>query len=157
MAPAPRFFEDFTVGLRFRSFGAIPVTAERIRSFAAEFDPQPFHLDDEAARGTLFGGLVASGWHTAAVAMRLIVDSDLGLSGRGAGLAVESMRWWRPVRAGDVLRVEGTVTETRPSRSLTDRGIVKFETIVHNQRDEAVLEATHVVVMLRRGVSPVVT
>jgi acyl dehydratase len=150
----PRFFEDFTVGLRFRSFGEIPVTAERIKSFAAEFDPQPFHLDDAAGRDSLFGGLVASGWHTAAVAMRLIVDSDLGLGGRGAGVAVESMRWPAPVRAGDSLRVEGEVTETRASRSQGDRGIVKFQTTVYNQRGEAVLEATHVVMALRRGVSP---
>ena len=155
MARAPRSFEDFTVGLRFRSFGEIPVTAERIKSFAAEFDPQPFHLEDDAGRDNLFGGLVASGLHTAAVAMRLIVDSDLGLSGRGAGVAVEAMRWRVPVRAGDSLRVEGTVTETRPSRSHAERGIVKFQTTVHNQRGEAVLEATHVVVALRRGAFPV--
>ena len=154
MAPAPRFFEDFTVGLRFRSFGAIAVTAERIKSFGAEFDPQPFHVDDAAGRDSLFGGLVASGWHTAAVAMRLIVDSDLGLSGLGAGVAVESMRWPVPVRAGDWLRVEGTVTETRPSRSHADRGIVKFHITVHNQRGEAALEATHVVMALRRGDLP---
>jgi acyl dehydratase len=154
MAPAPRFFEDFTVGLRFRSQGAIVVTGERIKSFAAEFDPQPFHLDDHAGRDSLFGGLVASGWHTAAVAMRLIVDSDLGLSGQGAGVAVEAMRWPAPVRAGDSLRIEGTVTETRLSRSHPDRGIVKFQTTVYNQRGEAVLEATHVVMAMRRGVSP---
>jgi acyl dehydratase len=154
MAAAPRFFEDFTVGLRFRSLGAIVVTGERIKSFAAEFDPQPFHLDDRAGRDSLFGGLVASGWHTAAVAMRLIVDSDLGLSGQGAGVAVEAMAWRVPVRAGDSLRVEGTVTETRLSRSHPDRGIVRFQTAVYNQRGEVVLEATHVVMALRRGVSP---
>jgi acyl dehydratase len=154
MAPGPRFFEDFAVGLRFGSFGAILVTAERIKSFAAEFDPQPFHLDDAAGRDSLFGGLVASGWHTAAVAMRLIVDSDLGLAGQGAGIAVESLRWPVPVRAGDRLRLEGTVTEARLSRSHADRGIVKFQTVVRNQRDEAVLEATHVVMALRRGGSP---
>jgi acyl dehydratase len=156
MVLAARGFEDFTVGLRFRSLGEILVTAERIKSFAAEFDPQPFHLDDQAGRDSLFGGLVASGWHTAAVAMRLIVDSDLGLGGRGAGVAIESMRWPAPVRAGDSLRIEGEVTETRPSRSQDDRGIVKFQTTVYNQRGEAVLEATHVVMALRRGVSPVV-
>ena len=94
-----------------------------------QFDPQPFHLDDAPGPDALFGGLVASGWHTAAVVMRLIVDSDLGL-GRGAGVAVEAMRWRVPVRAGDRLRVEGTVTETRPSRSHSDRGIVKFQTTV---------------------------
>ena len=138
------------MGLRFRSAGVVAITAERIKSFAAEFDPQPSHLDEGAARETMFGGLVASGWHTAAVAMRLIVDSDLGLSGQGAGLAIESMRWLRPVRPGDELRVEGTVTETRPSRSHADRGVVKFQTVVYNQRDEVVLEAAHVVVLLRR-------
>src|SRR6476646_6280390 len=99
MRPALRFFEDFAVGLRFRSFAEIALSAERIESFGAE---------------TVFGGLVASGWHTAAVAMRLLVDSDLGLGGQGAGVAVESMRFVRPVRPGDSLRVEGTVTETRP-------------------------------------------
>ena len=138
------------MGLRFRSAGAIAVTAERIKSFAAEFDPQPSHLDEGTARGTLFGELVASGWHTAAVAMRLIVDSDLGLSGQGAGVAIESMRWLRPVRPGDDLRVEGAVTEVRSSRSHADRGVVKFQTVVYNQRDEVVLEAAHVVVLPRR-------
>jgi acyl dehydratase len=152
MALAPRFFEDFTVGLRFRSLGEISITAERIKAFAAEFDPQPFHLEDAAGADALFGGLVASGWHTAAVTMRLIVDSDLGLSGLGAGVAVESMRWRVPVRAGDTLRVEGAVTELRPSRSHADRGIVKFQVTVHNQRGEAVLEATHVIMALRRAV-----
>ena len=150
MASPGRYFEDFTVGLRFRSPGVVAITAERIRSFAAEFDPQPSHLDEGAASATLFGGLVASGWHTAAVAMRLIVDSDLGLSGQGAGVAIESMRWLRPVRPGDSLRVEGTVTETRPSRSHADRGIVKFQAVVYNQRDEIVLDGVHVVVLRRR-------
>ena len=150
MPSSGRYFEDFTVGLRFRSPGAIAMTAERIKSFAGEFDPQPSHLDEAAARGTLFGGLVASGWHTAAVAMRLIVDSDLGLSGQGAGVAIESLRWLRPVRPGDDLRVEGAVTEVRSSRSHADRGVVKFQTVVYNQRDEVVLEAAHVVMLRRR-------
>ena len=154
MRPAPRSFEDFAVGLRFRSFEEIALGAERIKSFAAEFDPQPFHLDDAAGPETFFGGLVASGWHIAAVAMRLLVDSDLGLGGRGAGVAVETMRWLRPVRPGDSLRVEGTVIETRPSRSRADCGIVKFQTTVYNQSNEAVMEATHVVMALRRGASP---
>jgi acyl dehydratase len=154
MTPVPRAFEDFTVGLRFRSFGEIVVSAERIKTFAAEFDPQPFHLDGAAGPDTFFGGLVASGWHTAAVAMRLLVDSDLGLGGQGAGVAVESMRFPRPVRPGDSLRLEGTVTEARPSRSHADRGIVKFQLSVCNQRNEVVLEATHVVMALRRGARP---
>ena len=155
MTPALRFFEDFTVGLHFRSFGEIEMTGDRIKTFAAEFDPQPFHLDDGAGADTFFGGLVASGWHTAAVAMRLIVDSDLGLGGQGAGLAVESIRWPRPVRPGDSLHAEGRVVETRPSRSHADRGIVKVATTVYNQRQEPVLEATHVVMALRRGAPPI--
>jgi acyl dehydratase len=155
VTPAPRCFEDFTVGLRFASSADIVVTEERIKSFAAEFDPQRFHLaDDDDSRASIFGGLVASGWHTAAVAMRLIVDSDLGLGGRGAGVAIESMRWRAPVRPGDSLRVRGVVTATRPSRSRPDHGLVTFQTTVFNQRDEAVLEATHVVLALRRGATP---
>jgi acyl dehydratase len=150
--PSPRSFEDFTVGLRFRSPSAVTVTAEGIKAFAAEFDPQPQHLDAEAARVTSFGGLVASGWQTAAMTMRLIVDSDLGLGGQGAGVAVDSMQWRLPVRAGDALRVEGSVTETRASRSRPDSGIVKFQVTTFNQRGEAVLEATHVVMVARRGV-----
>lgn len=150
--PSPRSFEDFTVGLRFRSPGATTMTADGIKAFAGQFDPQPPHLDEEGARRTSFGGLVASGWHTAAVTMRLIVDSDLGLGGQGAGLAVEAMQWRLPVRAGDALRVEGTVTETRPSRSRPESGIVKFQVTTFNQRGEAVLEATHVVMVARRSV-----
>jgi acyl dehydratase len=150
--PSLRSFEDFTVGLRFRSPGAITVTEESIKAFAAQFDPQPSHLDEEAARGTPFGGLVASGWHTAALTMRLIVDSDLGLGGQGAGLGVESMQWRLPVRAGDALRVEGTVTEARPSRSRPGHGIVKFQLTTFNQREQAVLEATHLVLVARRSV-----
>ena len=115
-----------------------------IESFAAEFDPQPLHL----------GGLVASRWHVAAVSMRLLVDSDLGLCGQAAGLGVQAMRWQFPVRAGDSLRLEGAVTETRASRSRADRGIVKFRVLVLNQCDEAVLEATHVVMVARRSVLP---
>jgi acyl dehydratase len=149
---SPRSFDDFTVGLRFRSPSAVTLTAESIKAFGGQFDPQPPHLDEEAARRTSFGGLVASGWHTAAVTMRLIVDSDLGLAGQGAGMAVESMQWRLPVRAGDALRVEGTVTETRPSRSRPDSGIVKFRVTTFNQHDHAVLEATHVVMVARRSV-----
>lgn len=150
MTSPARYFEEFTVGQTFRSPRALAMTAERIKSFAIEFDPQPSHLDEGAARESPFGTLVASGWHTAAVAMRLIVESDLGLSGQGAGVAVESMRWLHPVRPGDLLRVEGTVIEARASRSRADRGLVKFRCIVHNQLDDVVLDAVHVVMVSRR-------
>jgi acyl dehydratase len=145
-----RYFDDFSAGQRFASRGSVTLTAQRIKAFAAEFDPQPSHLDEGAARETLLGELVASGWHTAAVVMRLIVESDLGLSGQGAGVEIESMKWLRPVVPGDSLRVEGSVTATRPSGSQSDRGIVRFRAIAFNQRDEVVLEATHVVVVRRR-------
>jgi acyl dehydratase len=150
MASPARHFEDFAVGQRFRSGAAITVSAERVKSFAAEFDPQAPHLDEDAEKETLFDGLVASGWHTAAISMRLIVDSDLGLCGQGAGIGIDALRWLRPVRPGDSLRVEGTVTDARPSRSQPDRGIVKFGVVVYNQRDESVLEATHAVMVPRR-------
>lgn len=150
MTSVRRYFEDFSAGLRFRSRDAIVITADRIKAFAAEFDPQPSHLDESAAEGAWFGALVASGWHTAAVAMRLLVESDLGLWGQGAGVAIESMRWLRPVRPDDALRLEGTVTETRPSRAQQDRGVVKFQVVVFNQRGEAVLDGVHVVLVRRR-------
>jgi acyl dehydratase len=146
-----RYFEDFRVGLRFSSPAEIAVTAERIKSFAGEFDPQPSHLDEASARDSMLGELVASGWHTAAVTMRLIVNSDLGLFGQGAGIAIESMRWHRPVRPGDSLRMDGTVTETRPSRSNAAAGIVKFRAVAYNQRDEVVLDTTHVILVSRRS------
>jgi acyl dehydratase len=101
----------------------------------------------------MLGELVASGWHTAAVTMRLIVNSDLGLCGKGAGIAIESMRWHRPVRPGDSLRMDGTVIETRPSRSHADKGVVKFRVDAYNQRDEVVLDATHVIMVSRRSSS----
>jgi acyl dehydratase len=152
MAGLPRFFEDFSVGLGFRSSGSIAITSDRVKSFAAEFDPQPFHLDEDAAsRNSVFHGLVASGWHTAAVAMRLIVDSDLGLAGHGLGVAIEQMRWLAPVRPGDVLRAEGAVLEMRPSRSRPDYGVVKFRVLVYDGRNTVVLHGIHVVLVRRRG------
>ena len=149
-----RYFEEFTPGQTFRSKAPIALTAERIQSFAAEFDPQPTHLDEALARTGPFAGLVASGWHTAAVAMRLVVDSDLGLGGRGAGVEIESMKWLRPVRPGDSLRLEGSVTETRPSRSRPNRGVVKFRALVYNQHDEVVLDTVHVILVERRSNAP---
>ena len=144
----PRFFEDFAVGQTFRS-GTIEITAERIKSFAAEFDPQPFHLDEEAARQSLFGGLAASGWHTAAVTMRLLVDSDLKVAGGTIGAGGEELRWPRPVRPGDVLRIEAEVVEMRASRSRPELGIVKIRLTTLNQRGEPV-QISNPVLMVRR-------
>lgn len=148
-----RFFEDFTVGQTFHSATAT-ITAERIKSFAAEFDPQPFHLDEEAAKRSLFGGLAASGWHTAAVTMRLFVDSDLHPAGGTIGAGGEDLRWPRPVRPGDVLHLEGEVLETRASRSRPELGIVKMRLTTHNQAGEPVQISTPVLMVQRRRRTP---
>jgi acyl dehydratase len=151
--PGVRYFEDFEVGQRFRS-GTASVTAEGIKAFAREFDPQPFHLDEQSAAGTFFGGLAASGWHTAAIAMRLIVESDLRPAGGTIGAGVEELRWPRPVRPGDVLRVEGEVLEVRPSRSRPEIGIVKIRATAYNQAGEPVQIWTPALVVRRRPSPP---
>jgi acyl dehydratase len=131
------FLEDFFVGQRFTS-GSHVVDEEQIKAFAAQFDPQPFHLDDEKARGTLFGGLVASGWHTAAITMRLNAEGGLPIAGGliGAGGEIE---WPKPLRPGDTVHVESEVVEIVPSRSRPDRGIVTIVSRTLNQRGEAVM------------------
>src|SRR2546425_650625 len=107
-----RFLEDFAVGQTFRC-GRVRIDTERIKTFGAEFDPQPFHLDEEAARDTIFRGLAASGWHTAAVTMRLLVESDFKPAGGIVGAGADEFRWPRPVRPGDELRIESEVLEVR--------------------------------------------
>jgi len=132
-----RYLEDFAVGQIFRS-GPLLIDDERIKTFAAEFDPQPFHLDENAARDTIFGGLAASGWHTAAATMRLLVESDLRPAGGIVGAGFDEFLWPRPVRPGDELRIEAEVVEVRPSRSRPDQGLIKVRTTTLNQHDEAV-------------------
>jgi acyl dehydratase len=131
------YLEDFAVGQTFGS-GRLRVDEARIKSFAAEFDPQPFHLDPEAARSTLFGGLAASGWHTAALTMRLLVDSELKPAGGVIGASIEELRWPQPVRPGDELRVESEVVEVRTSKSRPQQGMVKVRTTTFNQDGVAV-------------------
>lgn len=144
-----RYFEDFAVGQTYRT-GSVTVTADDIKAFAARFDPQPFHLDEEAARNSLFGGLAASGWHTAALVMRLFVESDLRPAGGNIGGGVEEIRWPRPVRPGDQLHVEIEVIETRPSRSRPELGIVKVRGTAYNQAHEPVQISTPVLMVRRR-------
>ena len=132
-----RYLEDFAVGQTFGS-GRLRIDEERIKTFAAEFDPQPFHLDEEAARHTLFRGLAASGWHTAAVTMRLLVEGEIRPAGGIVGAGFDELRWPRPVRPGDELRVESEVLEVRPSKSQPDQGIIKARMTTLNQRDEPV-------------------
>ena len=136
-----RYLEDFAVGQTFRS-GRLSVEAERIRTFAAEFDPQPFHLDDEAALDGFFGGLVASGWHTAAVVMRLLVQNYLSIEASLGSPGIDEIRWPYPVRPGDTLRVRATVLEARRSLSKPDRGIIKTLVEAVNQDGRTVMRAT---------------
>lgn len=144
--PAPYYFEDLSVGQRFVSRSHI-ITAEEIKAFAARYDPQPFHLDEAAARDTLFNGLVASGWHTAALTMSLVVEM-LPLAGGFIGAGGELM-WPRPTRPGDRLQVEIEILELRPSNSRPDRGTAIMHNTTLNQDGEAVQTFT-VKVLLRR-------
>jgi acyl dehydratase len=134
---AERYLDDFAVGQTFGS-GRLVVEEARIKTFAAEFDPQPFHLDAEAARQSLFGGLAASGWHTAALTMRLLVESELRPVGGIIGAGCDELRWPRPVRPGDELRVESEVLEVRPSKSRPEQGMIRVRTTTLNQNGEAV-------------------
>jgi acyl dehydratase len=131
------YLEDFAAGQIFRSASLRVDTAE-IKGFATQYDPQPFHLDDTAAQATLFGGLAASGWHTAALTMRLLVDGGAPIAGGIIGAGTDELRWPRPVRPGDELRVESEVLEVRPSRSRPQQGLVKLRSTTLNQNDEPV-------------------
>jgi acyl dehydratase len=145
-----RYLEDFAAGQRYVGATRLRVDSERVKSFAAEFDPQPFHLDEAAAERSLFRGLAASGWHTAAMTMRLLVDSDLQPAGGIIGAGFDEMQWPRPVRPGDELRVEVDILDVRPSKSRPQQGMVKMRTTTLNQRDEPVQVSVGNLVVLRR-------
>ncbi len=132
-----RFFDDVSVGDRFTG-GPVTVSAEEIIGFAGQFDPQPFHLDHEAAASTLFGGLAASGWHTAGLTMRMIVGSDAKLAGGYIGLGVDAVTWPKPTRPGDTLRIEGEVLEARLSAKRPTNGVARVRIVTLNQKDEVV-------------------
>src|SRR5579863_5073614 len=144
----PFYLEDLNVGQRFRS-GEYQMTADRIKAFAAEFDPQPFHLDEAAAEASIFKGLSASGWHTAAASMRLLVTSGLPFANGLIGLGGE-LTWPRPTRPGDVLRVESEIVEIRPSRSKPNQGIVSIRNVTWNQRGEEVQIFTTKILVFKR-------
>ena len=133
------YLEDYSVGME-REFGSKTVSKEEIIRFASEFDPQPFHTDEEAAKDSMFGELVASGWHTCSMLMRMLCDEflldDVGSLGSGG---VDEIRWKLSVKPGDTLRVRSRVTEVRPSASKPDRGIVKSSYTVLNQDDDVVM------------------
>ena len=135
------YFEDFYVGQKFDSIGAAKVTAQEIKEFGQKYDPQPFHLDEHAGEGSFFKGLAASGWLTAAIVMRLRVES-ITVAGGMIGAGVEEMRWTTPVRPGDTIRSEIEVLGVRHSQSRKDFGIVRTRSIAYNQRNEVVLRDT---------------
>jgi acyl dehydratase len=145
-----RYLEDYEVGQVLAGSARIKVETERVKSFAGEFDPQPFHLDEEAAKGTLFRGLAASGWHTAAITMRLLVESDLKPVGGIIGAGFDELKWPRPVRPGDELRVENEVLEVRPSKSRPEQGLLKVRTTTYNQDNEPVQVSVGNLVVPRR-------
>lgn len=146
---AVRYLEDLAPGQIYRS-GTLNVDAQAIRSFAAQFDPQPFHLDEDSARDTFFKGLAASGWHTAAMTMRLLVDGEFNPAGGLIGAGVDELRWPRAVRPGDVLRVESEILEVRESRSRADQGWIKLRTTTFNQDGDAVQVFVGNLIVLRR-------
>jgi len=144
------YLDDLSVGLRFTT-GSHAVDADQIVDFASRFDPQPFHVDEELAKSSVFGGLAASGWHTVAITMRLLVDGGPPLAGGIIGVGAETA-WPRPTRPGDVLTVVSEIIEITPSKSKPDRGMITLRSETRNQRDEVVQVLTAKLVVPRRPV-----
>lgn len=147
--PAYPAFEDFVPG-EITTFGAYEVTRDEIVAYAAEFDPQPFHLDEEAGRASLLGGLAASGWHTCAILMRIIFDHFMDGSTSLGSPGIDEVKWLRPVFPGDVLSVRREILEARASASRPDRGMVRFRFEMLNQRQEVVMIQTNPILFGRR-------
>ena len=143
------YLDDLAPGQKYGS-GRLRAEEQRIKAFAAEFDPQPFHLDDAAARGSIFGGLAASGWHTAAMTMRLLVESEFKPAGGIVGAGFDEFRWPAPVRPGDELHLEIEILEVRASKSRPTQGIVKVRTTTRNQKGEPVQVSVGNLIVPRR-------
>ena len=135
-----RYFEDFAVGDIHKPIGRVKVEKSDVIAFARQYDPQPFHLDDVAGGKSIFGRLVASGWHTAALTMRLVAASEYRATEGTIGLGFDNMRWPIPVVPGDELHIESEVLEVRPSKSRPDRGLIKIRTLTLNQDGQIVQE-----------------
>jgi len=145
-----RYFEDFAVGQVFKPSGRVRVEKDEIIAFSKRYDPQPFHLDDEAGRKSIFGRLVASGWLTAALTMRLITQSEHTAATGAIGVGFDGLQWPIPVVPGDELRIESEVLAVRPSKSRPDRGLVKMRTRTLNQNGEVVQELVATAMVPRR-------
>jgi acyl dehydratase len=148
-----RYFDDFKVG-EVHETATYTVSREEILTFARQYDPQPFHLDEEAGRNSIFGGLIASGWHTASVCHRLIVEDTLGKAASLGSPGVDELRWLKPVRPGDQLSVRVEVLSLTPSRSKPDRGAIQFRFEVHNQKGEKVMTELATALFSRRLPTP---
>ena len=149
MAQTKWYFEDFEPG-RTIEVGSRTLGEDEIIDFARQFDPQPFHVDKEAARKSIYGGLIASGWHTCSLMMRMMVDGFLRNSSSQGSPGVDEIRWLKPVRAGDTIHVSTTTVEVRPSSSKPDRGIVKSQWQAKNQHGELVATVNGMGMFLRR-------
>ncbi|MEZ5658519.1 MAG: MaoC family dehydratase [Burkholderiaceae bacterium] len=150
IAPKDRYFEDYRVG-EVMQYGQYRITAEEIIEFASRYDPQPFHLDEQAGRDSHFGGLVASGWMTGSVMMRMMTDHYLSRVASMGSPGLDEIRWLAPVRPGDVLCVRSTVLDARASRSKPDRGVIWSEHQVLNQNGEVVMTVKGMGMYRRRG------
>jgi len=144
-----RYFEDFQVG-QVHELGSYVVSREEILAFARQYDPQPFHLDDEAGRQSIFGSIIASGWQTAAICHRLLVESLLKSSASMGSPGLDELRWLLPVKPGDTISASIEVLAVTPSRSKPDRGSLKTRMEVRNQRGEVVMTETASVLFRRR-------
>lgn len=144
-----RYFEDFAPG-QVLELGSRTISRESMLAFAREFDPQPFHVDEEAAKRSIYGGLLASGWHTCSLWMRILCDGLLADTASLGSPGIDELRWLKPVRPGDTLSVRMTVLETIPSRSKPDRGLIRSLTEMRNQHGEVVLTARGLSLLGRR-------
>ena len=147
------YLEDFSAGQVFNT-GRVRVDKDKIFAFAREFDPQPYHLDEQAALRSPFQGLAASGWHTAAMTMRLMVDGEFKPAGGILGVGFEDLSWPRAVRPGDELHAKSEVLEVRPSKSRPDRGLIRVRTTTFNQNGEPVMIFTGNLLVPRRAPNP---
>jgi|HubBroStandDraft_6_1064221.scaffolds.fasta_scaffold42736_2 acyl dehydratase len=143
------YFEDIEVGQSF-AFGHYEVTKDEIVEFAREFDAQPHHLDEDAGKRSLLGGLAASGWHICAMTMRMVVDGFISQAANRGGAGADECRWMKPVKPGDVLRVEMEALETRASKNMPEVGFVRFSCRVFNQREQVAL-VNMTPILARRG------
>ena len=145
------YFEDFHVGQKLESIGTYTISAAEIKEFGQKYDPQPFHTDTDKAKESVFGGLIASGWQTASLGMRMICDLYLLEAASMGSPGVDEVRWVKPVRPGDTLRLKSTVLETRASTSRPDMGTVRSRSEIYNQHGELVMHMLGVGMFRRRS------